>query len=497
MGKFVPFGEWLPDLPDFTNPGATVAKNVVPDAQSYRPFPNLVTYSDSIGGVCKGAIVARDTSGNYYNYVGDTSALYVATGLSWSNVTRLASSYNTPDEDYWEFVQFGNRVFGVNGNNADAPQTISLGAANFADLGGGAPRARHITTIRDFVVLGNISATAIAPQMVRWCAINNPDSWTPDAATMADFQDLPGDGGWIQRIIGGEYGSGTVFQERAIYRMTFVGSPLVFQFDRVQTNIGVYAPRSVVSYRNFSFFLSEEGFYMFDGTNVTPIGSGKVDETFFADLDISNVHRIHAIADATRKIVMWAYPGEGNIGGNPNKLLIYNWAYRRWSRIEDLNIELLLRVVTGTYTLEGLDAVSTNLDTLGVSLDDSQWQTGNLLLAAFNGQHRLATFNGSSMAAEVETGELQFNRAPDGLTYVTEVRPVIEGYSASITLAVATRNVLTESANFATAVTPNSTGYASVRATGRFHRFRVTSARNSEFDHLMGVDVTGTDDGVR
>lgn len=498
MSTFVPFGEWLPDLPPLNNPGATVAKNVIPDANSYRSFPNPVVYSESIGGVCKGAIVARDTSGNYYNYVGDTTAIYVNTVRSWSSVTRVASSYNTPTDDMWEFVQFGNSVIAVNGANADTPQTISLGAANFADLSGDPPRARHIATLRDFVVMGNISSTAgVAPQTVRWCAINNPTSWTADAATMADSQDLPGDGGWIQKIVGGEFGSGTVFQERAIYRMTFVGAPLVFQFDRVHTNIGVYAPQSVVSYRNFSFFLSEEGFYMFDGTNVIPIGNGKVDDTFFADLDRAFVHRIHAITDPTRKIVIWAYPGAGNANGNCNRLLIYNWVYRKWSRIEDVNIELMMRAVTGTYTLDGLDTISTNIDTLPASLDDPQWRTGNLLLAAFNSSHRLATFNGSAMPAVVETTETQFNHDVDGLTYVTELRPVATGLSASLTLAVATRNVLTQSATYQPAVSPNSTGFASVRATGRFHRFRITTSDNSGFDHLMGVDVTGTADGVR
>lgn len=496
MGQFVPFGEWLPDLPAFSNPGATIAKNVVPAAASYRSFPNLNTYTTSIGGVCKGAIVARDTAGNYYNYVGDASALYVGTGLSWSNVSRLVGgAYATASEDYWEFVQFGSRVLAVNGNAADVPQAITIGAANFAALSGAPPRAKHIATVRDFVVMGNISATAVSPQMVRWCAINNADSWTPDAATLADFQDLPGDGGWIQKIIGGEYG--TVFQQRAIYRMTFVGSPLVFQFDKIQTNIGVYAPQSVVGYRNFTFFLSEDGFYMFDGTNVTPIGNGKVDMTFFDDLDITNLHRIHAIIDAKRKIVAWAYPGDGNIGGNPNRVLVYNWAYKRWSRIEDLNIELLFNTVTGTYTLDGLDAVNSNLDALVVSLDDAQWRTGEFLIGAFNSNHRLALFNGSAMPAVVETNEIQFNRGVDGLTYVTEVRPVAEGYSASMTLAVAGRNTLTQSANFETAVSPNSTGYAEVRSTARFHRFRLTTTSNTDFDHLQGVDVMAQPDGVR
>lgn len=496
MSTFVPFGEWLPDLPPFENPGATIAKNVLPDAKSYRSFPSLEIYSESIGGACKGAIVARDTAGNYYNYVGDTTALYVNTNLSWSNVSRLVGgSYGTGIEDYWEFVQFGNMVIGVNGHNADVPQAITVGAVNFAALSGGPPRAKHIATIRDFVVMGNISATATSPQMVRWCAINNVASWTPDAATLADFQDLPGDGGWVQKVIGGEYG--TIFQERAIFRMTFVGSPLIFQFDKIQTSIGAYAPQSVVNYRNFSFFLSEDGFYMFDGTNVTPIGNGKVDRTFFDDLDITNIHRVHGVIDAKRKIVAWAYPGHGAVGGNPNRILIYNWAYKRWSRIEGLNIELLLRSITSSYTLDGLDAVSIDLDALSTPLDDSSWQAGQFLLSAFNANHRLSHFKGSAMPATVETGEMQFNRTVDGLAYITEVRPISEGLSASISLAVAVRNTVSQAVDYSVPVPPNSAGIAEVRATGRFHRFRLATADKTEFEHLLGVDVSGVDDGVR
>ena len=38
----LPFGEWLPDLPDHMNPGSTQAKNVFPAVNSYRPFKNII-----------------------------------------------------------------------------------------------------------------------------------------------------------------------------------------------------------------------------------------------------------------------------------------------------------------------------------------------------------------------------------------------------------------------------------------------------------------------
>lgn len=495
MGNFVPFGEWLPDIPILDNLGATVAKNVIPDVKSYRPFPQLTDYTTALANTVKGAIIARDDAGNYYNYAGDSTRLYSLTNVTWVNVTALAGDYNTATEDYWEFTQFGNTVIAVNGSNADLPQAISPGAANFAALSGGPPRAKHIASVRDFVVMGNISATATSPQMVRWCAINNATSWTPDAATLADFQDLPGDGGHVQKVVGGEYG--VIFQERAIYRMDWAGSPLIFQFNKVHTNIGTLAPQSVVSYRNFIFYLSEDGFYSFDGSNVQPIGQNKVDRTFFADLDSNYLYRIHAVIDPVRKLVAWAYPGIGNVSGNCNRVLIYSWGADRWSRIEDVDIEFLFRHATTAITLDNLDTINTNIDLLQITFDSYQFSGGNYQLGAFTDDHALRVFNGSAMAATVETGEFQFNRNVDGLAYLTEVRPITQGLAEPPGIAIAARITATDPVVYDVAVAPGSSGFASVRSTGRYHRFRMTTDTGADFEHLQGMDVTGQADGRR
>lgn len=493
MGILVPFGEWLPDHPDFQNGGALTAKNVIPDFRSYRPFPSLTTFSTSLGGRCIGAFVGRDKAGNYYNYAGDASALYVLAGVSWTSTTRLVGgAYATASDEFWEFTQFGELVIGVNGY-ADDPQAISVGGANFAALGGAPVRAKHIASVRDFVMMGNLSGN---PQMVRWSAINNATSWTANPATLADFQELPGDHGHVQKVIGGEYA--TIFQERAIYRATFVGSPLVFQFDKVQTNLGAYAPQSVVSYRNTVFFLAEDGFQMFDGTQVLPIGVGKVDRTFFDDLDANYFYRIVAEVDPVRRLVAWAYPGSGNVGGNPNRILLYHWPSQRWSRIEDLDIEFIKRMVTGSVTLDGLDAFFSSIDAVTPELDSLRWVAGQFLFSAFNSGHRLAQFNGSSMAATVDTPELQLSKRGDNpLTYVIEVHPIAEGLSASYQIAVGNRRTLTQSASFTAATSPVSAGAVQVRNTNRYHRFRLTTTSATEFTHIQGVDVTVRQDGER
>ena len=488
----IPLAEWMPDLPPLGNPGALVADNVIPATNSYRSFPNQVVASNSLGARAQGAFVARDAAQNVYNYAGDVSALYRLVGTSFTAATRtVGGAYATPVDDYWEFVQWGETVIAVNGSNGDAPQQITLGAANFANLTGTPPKARHVAVINNFVVMGNISDSVVGVQRVRWSAINNANSWTADPATLADYQDLLGDGGWVQKIVGGENG-GFVLQEHAIWRMTFVGSPLVFQFDKVKTNIGVYAPQSVVSFQGMIFFLANDGFYMFNGSTIEPIGQSKVDLTFFDELDQNYVYRVVGAIDPARKIVLWSYPATGNTGGNPNRVLVYHWALKKWSRITGVggagfNMEFIISSLSQGYTLDGLDALSTSVDALPYTLDSTYYTGGQLNLSVFNSSHQLSTLNGSALPATVQTGEV--NLIKGHKAYVNEIWPLVEGLSASYQVAVVQRQILTKSGSTGVAMSPTSAGFCEVRSTARYHRFQLTTTNGTEFDNLQGIMI--------
>lgn len=515
MSTIIPFGEWLPDLPNTglapqfigtigaTIPagaaGAITVTNVIPDAQSYRPFPSLVTFSSSLGSKCLGGIIATDAGLNNYNYVGDNSALYTLAQQSFNVATRLVGgAYSVNGNDYWEFVNWGNTVIGVNGYT-DPPQQITLGQNNFSNMTQDVPvKGKHITVMRDFVVMGNVSDSATQVYRVRWCGINDPTTWAPTAATLADYQDLPSEGGPVQKVLGGEYG--VVFQQRSIWRMLFVGSPLVFQFDRVHNAIGAYAPQAAIKYQNLSFFLSQEGFFSYDGQALSPIGRGKVDKFFFADVGPTYTNRIVAAIDQANKLVMWSYASGSSSGGNPDKIIIYSWAFNKWALVTGLNIQLFLQSITTGYTLDGLDAISTNLDTgIPASLDDPQWTGGTIVLSAFNSNGQLAKFNGSAMAVIVDTGEFELFK--DMRAMITNVRPQVLGvnYSqSSMQITVLSRNNLTESASVGYAATlPNATGFVNLRASARYFRLRLTTTANTNFTHIMGVEVVGVPAGVR
>src|SRR5262249_51632295 len=145
-------------------------------------------------------------------------------------------------------------------------------------------------------------------------------------------------------------------------------------------------------------------------------------------------HRISGVVDPINKLFFWSYPGAGNSGGTPNRLLIYNWALQRWS-YADVTAELVFRSLSEGYTLESLDATGYNLDTLPYSLDSRAWTGGSPFLSAFDSAHKLALFNGATLAAQLETT----NFALDGgaRVFVSGVRPLIDGGAPSVQVGAA------------------------------------------------------------
>jgi len=480
------FGEYLPDLPDRDNNGLTVAKNCIPHTVSYRQILSPVVYSSALDARCRGVISSQDTAGNTYNYAGDATKLYALGGVTYSDVS-VAGGYSTATDDMWEFAKWGDKIIAVNGLT-DSPQIITMGGANFANLGGSPPSARHVGVVRDFVVLGNITGSA---NELHWSAFNDGTGWTA-GTDQSDTQELQS-GGWIQRIVGGEYG--TIFCERSIYRMTYVGYPLIFQLDEVESNRGTPAPGSVAKFGNSSFYLGWDGFYRFNGTQSVPIGANKVDKTFYGDFDGNFYTRITSAVDPINNLVFWSYPGIGNTGGRSNRILVYNWTTDRWAGPIELEHHFIAQTMAIGYTLDELTTSLgyTDIDNVPFSLDSRFWQGGNILLSVFDEDHKLNNFTGPAMTATLETGEYEMN--PGGRSFITGVRPLYVGDGAA-TLALGTRSGVNDPVSWSASVSPNSqTGLCPFRVNARYHRARMTITGG--FDHAFGVEAEGKQVGKK
>lgn len=468
----VAFTEWLPDQPSTT--GALLeANNVYPLTVGYAPFPASSDLSSAASEALNNVTAAKYQLATELFAGGATKLFkYNGTTLALADVSKVGGYTGS---DRWNFTQFGDTLLAT--NNKEVIQAWTIGTStSFADVSATAPKAKFITVVRDFVVAAYIDNES---NKVQWSNINDETNWTSGGASQSDYQIIP-EGGNIVGITGGE--AGLILLDRALIKMTYVGSPLFFQFDAISRNLGCNSVGSITQYGPTTYFLSDDGFYAYDGQNILNIGNDKVDEFFYTNLNTALSDTISAAVDPVNNIVIWNYPNTSA----GRSLLIYNWLVKKWSSA-DTTTEYVASLASATITLEGLDAYGT-VDSIATSFDNRFWAGGKFIFGGIDNT-KIVTFTGASTTASLIVGELEFGYN----SVVTLARPQVDNGSA--TVSVASRRELDDTITFSTGVAASQEGRVPLRSYGRYHRLKVVPT--GTWTHAIGVDVDSTTNGAR
>lgn len=486
----IPPGEWLPDLPPIDNPGALTALNCIPKTQlSYGPWPLPATLSsNALTARPLGAFSATAYNSNVFTFAGDEGALYRFASGAFSDVSRTAG-YATAATYYdtvsvaWSFTQFNN--IALASNYSDEIQAWTLGTSSlWSDLASSAPKAKYLATVGDFLVAANTddSFDGAIPLRLWWSPIGAPgtDDWG-NTNLQSDFRTLPS-GRAITGITGGEYGM--IFCERSIYRMTYAGPPVIFSIDEVEKDKGCIAPGSIAQNGDTVFYLAEDGFQMMQGSQSIPIGTQKVDNFFFNDVEFSSIGRTVSTIDRVRSLYLVAYPGDGSTSGRPNKILAYNYKIGRWSLIEQ-QLDLIAALRSEALTVEGLGAIYSTVEDIPGSIDQAAFSGGVGYLAMFGSDKMLASFSGDNAAMTLDTAER--NLAGDGgKVTLRKARAMVDTSSATISLG--TRNQTDTATTFGSAASRNSvTGLCSFKSKARYHRGRIQVPEGTVWSECYGL----------
>ena len=531
----IQFKEWLPDQPSVLD-AVSEANNVIPLAIGYGPFKSAVNYSGAATENLNNCFAAKVNS-DVSVFSGGATKLFKlsSTDLTMEDVSK-AGGYTGVNR--WQFAQFGNYALASNG--AEKIQYFDVSSStDFADLAAAAPIAKYITIVRDFVVGANIG-NGTYPSRVQWSDINDPTDWTSGAASQSDYQELP-DGGDITGITGGEFG--IVFLEKAIVRMSYIGSPLFFQFDTISRNVGCIEGGSIAQYGGVSYFLSDDGFYSCNGQQVIGIGAEKVDRYFFNNANIGDIDSISAAIDPERNLVIWNYT---TVSGD-RALLIYNFETQKWCEA-DTDVNVLSTLATTGTSLDAIDsaynvtagsfvvgkqytirtvgttsftsigavantvgvlftatgvgsgtgvaidmaasaAALKTIDTLTTTLDDRLYAGGKFLFGGVR-DTKIITFTGTYATANIITNDLEYGYN----SVVTLIRPSVDNGSANV--AVASRRMLDDTIYYGSSVTASQEDRCSVRSSGRYHRVALTPTGANWFA-AIGMDIEYSEQGTR
>ena len=492
----VTLGPWTPDQPALGNGGLTYVRNALPAPTHWRAMRSPQQLADIQLATPTQALVSVSSLGGDRTLIyGGGNRLYrIISSTTALDLSGTAAGYATSPYDRWRMVQYGPQLVAT--NYADAPQVYNLGTGDpFTDLGGGPLKARYIAVVGNWLVLGDVIDPIDGPDAYRvtWNGFNNaglPDAtvWGSSIETGADFQRVA-DVGRIQGITGGQFG--TVLCERGIVRMTRVGSPYGFQFDTIEREIGCSEPGSVVQSRAATYFLSREGFQRFDGQATQPIGREKIDRWFLGDFDDSYGHRMWAVTDDQNGLVMWLYPGSGNVSGRPNRLLIYNVDLDCWA-VADVIADIIGPGNTFALDMDSEEfaAKYPDLDTADIDLNDPRlWASGPVLALVRDGG--LYGLVGTPMPATFSPGEIELQEGSRAVIQRASV--LYEGGAA--TLAIGKRETAAGNVLWSNDFTPQADGQVRCREAARWHRLRVEMT--GDWSRVQGVEIDGAALGKR
>lgn len=479
----IEFGPWVPDQ-KYQSGALTEAVNVIPVGKSYRSLPteSVVTTAAVSGSVLAG-FSTRLVNGLSKTYVGTSSAIYERNGAAWDNVST--GTYTIAAGNRWEFTQYASDVYAVSLDEGLVKQTAGTGS--FAAVSGG-PSAACIANIRRWVVVGDLDeSSTLIPHKVKWSAIDDPDDWTISEATQCGSQELDAKDGRVMAIKGGEFG--IILQQHAVTRMSYVGAPIVWQFDKIDDRNGCEVSGSAVQVGRVVYYLSHDGFRATDGSGESlNIGDNIVNNWFRANLSTANKASMRGAYNQEWRCVVWTFPSASGDGTN-DSFLMFHIPSGRWAR-GDYGAQVLFDGATSTVTLEGLDSYFASIEDVTPSLDDPFWMGGESKFLGVS-EGKLTAYEGTPGTARLETFETEPNVARK--TRVLSIEPVIDG---TTTVQIGYRNLPSDTVAYTGVSTVNSgTGIAHIGHVSRWQRYRfnVTGA----FTEASGFNINLKAAGVK
>jgi hypothetical protein len=414
------FGAWEPDAALLNGQQAPEAKNCVPAKRGYRPLRGLLPmrYGPLPDKVLEAASLR--VGEDLLTWAATAGGLYALENSEWvqKHSGQAVSSAR-------EFCDYGASIYALFGTELLKGDIEGNVTSTFAEVEA-APGAEVMGVVKDFLVLGRLSDY---PSGIHWSAIDNPTSWpaigTDEAQYVQSDRQIFPVGGRVQAIVGGVGGiDGLVFLESAVQRMTYVGTPYIFQFDPVDRERGLLAPKSAVVAGNLCFFLSEDGWRVTDGSTVKAIGIERIDAWFFENCANSRIREVRGVHDVQNRLALWTFPSDVAPKGVHDRLLVYNYAVDKWSYGEIKSECVFLDYARG-LTLEDLDTFGA-LDSAAMPpLDSPALKPGKLGVSYFTPEHVLAKQAGDHLEAIIDTAEQGGDRM-----FLHGLRPLVDSGKA-------------------------------------------------------------------
>ncbi len=283
----------------------------------------LITYTgkgtNTLTGITRGAFGTATTGTS--NGQAHSNGATVTDASNFTGFGNAVKASNvTLEPGLWSLSNFGQVLVATIANGktftwnagAASPLTVRASTSTSGFSTSANPTATRVTlvspTTRHLIHLGTettIGDTTTQDDMfIRFSDQENINEYTPTSINSAGSQRLQ-DG---TKIMGSLKAKETilVWTDNALYTMKFIGAPFTFGFEQVGTNCGLIGKNAAVEIDGAAFWMSNNGFFMFDGTVKSLPCS--VEDYVYDQADTTKGQQVAAGINNLFTEVVWYYP---------------------------------------------------------------------------------------------------------------------------------------------------------------------------------------------
>lgn len=316
-----------------------------------------------VTGAPRGSIAWRDNSGRRQMAIGTHEKLYVmraggadlfditpqtagvddlatgridsTAGIGYGNGAYGYDAYGTARQDTgiildattWSMDNFGEYLLAVNtddgrllvwdNDSANRAEEVTASAGTL-------PTSNRGVLVTEQRIVFCLAANG-NDRLVKWSDQEDYTNWNPAATTQAgDFE--------IQTV--GRIQSAVKIRGQVLILTTvdahvanYIGPPFVYGFEKAGSNCGLISPQGVITADNFAAWMSDDGFYLYDGY-VKPLPC-EVSDYVFGDFNMSQKAKVLGVHNSDFFEIWWFYPSSSSLEND--RYVAYNYRENHWT----------------------------------------------------------------------------------------------------------------------------------------------------------------------
>jgi hypothetical protein len=239
----------------------------------------------------------------------------------------------TLDQRVWQFDNFGEDLICQLVNGGIYQWDTSNGVTNRATAITGAPTKssfalvstpdRHLITFGTETTIG--SSGTQDPMFVRFSNQEDINTFVESATNTAGGQRLT-DGNKIVTALRSR-GQILILTDTSLHGMQFIGPPFTFGFQQLGANCGCVGPHAAADVNGLAFWMSQEAFYVFDGT-VKKLPC-TVQDSVFQDINLFQQTKFTVGINSEFNELTWWYCSSNS--EQNDRSVTYNYLENVWS----------------------------------------------------------------------------------------------------------------------------------------------------------------------